>query len=240
MGRRKNYPSIAYERCKLLGELRGNSSTIKGDGLSAKQIQKLYPSEGLKISTINQMATIWHSSHENTLDAFRLGLIGFGKIRELSKLNKEFQLEFLGIASNRNISVADLKEKIASKQSGISITPDRYMDDGFSGKLTSSEKQVQDFLSDKFGAKIQLGRGRTNKLEWRISYYGRDSAIDLMNKFSLVDEFENEDLMVELIGRGFDVIGGRKVQHGDLVVRFSEYHHFTSLLDKLAGRYNFS
>lgn len=239
MGRNRLIPSDHYGRCELFGTLRGDGSGHDENSLTAKEIQKKYASDNLKISTINQYAMVWHCSHENVLEYFKYGKLSYSKVRVLCKLDKNAQLDFLDIALNPMIKVAELTNKIKDSKYRQFSAANRYFDDGFKGVLSDDERRVESYLSEKLGVPLSFGRSRSNKLEWRIPYSGRDAAIELLDKFSLVDEYEDEDYIVEVVSRKFESVGQRTVQCGDIVVRFLHFSQFTNLLEKLSRKHGF-
>lgn len=239
MGRNRSIPIDHYGRCELFGTLRGDGSG-KGDSvLTAKAIQKKYPLDNLKISTINQYAKVWHCSHDLVLKEFKDGNLSYSKVRLLVALPKSDQMEYLDIALNPHIKVAELSRKLKEGNYKQYAAANRYFDDGFQGKLSDDERRVETFLSEKLGVSLSFGRSRTNKLEWRIPYHGRDAALELLEKFALVDEFSDEEFIVELISRKFEVIGGRQIQSGDIIVRFLHFNQFADILGKLAKKHGF-
>lgn len=237
MGRFRKLPTTLYDICEVLGGYRGYGVT-KEKGISSATLAKTY---GLNVSTVNFYVKIWHSCHDSVLQAIKAGSVNFSQARVLAKYSKKLQTEFLSRALDDSfVSSAELDKAMRSAERSIAPLSQRYSNDGFSGKLTKAELQIQEYLSNKLGAPIEFGRGRSNRIEWRIGYSSRDAAVDLMKQFCLLSEYGDEIFPVEMIYKELVKVGDRVSQVGVLVVRFVDYRQFQNHLSDLATEHGFS
>ena len=234
MGRFRKQPTSLYDACKTLSEYRG----VGDVGTKSLTLSKVY---GLSISKVNFYVKIWNCCNDSVLEAIRINSVNFSQARVLAKYGHKIQLEFLSRLLDGSFSSSMTLDEAMKKaqRSGGSLSQ-RYADDGFTGKLTNAEKQIQEYLSNKLGAPIEFGRGRSNRIEWRIGYTGRDGAFDLLKQFCLLSDYGDELFPVEMIFKNMEKVGGRTTQVGVIVVRFLNYKQFQNHLSELAEEHGFT